>query len=56
MNSTNNYMAFDTFLGSGKRNRTADINDFLFVGTGYTRNELSEQDVTMYDALITSEL
>jgi hypothetical protein len=50
----NNYTAFDAYIGNGKRNWTAEIHDFLFIGIGYTRNELSDADVSMYNALIMS--
>jgi C1A family cysteine protease/predicted MPP superfamily phosphohydrolase/uncharacterized protein affecting Mg2+/Co2+ transport len=55
MGSASDYSAFDTYVGAGKRNWTADINDFLFIGIGYTRNALSESDVSQYNNLIMSK-
>lgn len=46
---------FNTYVGTGKRNWTTDINDFLFIGIGYKRNELSESDVNAYYNLINSK-
>ncbi len=46
------YSNFDTYIGTGKRNWTADINDFLFIGLGYTTYGLSESDVNFYNNLI----
>lgn len=50
----NNYTSFDACVGTGKRNWTAEINDFLFIGIGYTRNELSSADAAAYRSLVTS--
>ncbi len=55
MGSANDYSAFDTYIGAGKRNWTADISDFLFIGIGYTRNALSGSDVSQYNNLIISK-
>jgi predicted MPP superfamily phosphohydrolase len=55
MGSASDYSAYDTYIGAGKRNWTADINDFLFIGMGYTRNALSGSDVTQYNNLIMSK-
>ncbi len=49
-----NYTAFDAYIGSGKRNWTSEIGDFLWIGIGYTRNELGDAEVTTYNTLINS--
>jgi predicted phosphodiesterase len=53
--SAQNYTTFDSWIGNGKRNWNADIEDFLFIGIGYRTAALSSQEIDSYTTLIESE-
>jgi len=49
-----NYSFYNTYIGTGKGNWNAEINDFLFIGIGYSRDALNDSEVDGYTALIES--